>query len=409
MGASADTARYVSEAAEVLGLPTHIRTLLLEPEREVRVQIPIERDNGEVAVYTGYRVQHNKARGPYKGGLRYHPEVEIDEVRSLAALMTWKTAVANIPYGGGKGGICCDPTTMSERELERLTRAFVDRIHEFVGPTVDIPAPDVNTNAQMMAWFMDQYSRLHGLSPAVVTGKPVEVYGSEGREEATGFGVIVVTERALGLDKKSMKGTRLALQGFGNVGSHAARIAVEKGAIVTDVADHTGGVRNPRGLDVPKLTEYVRQKRGVGGFPGGEPTTNPAVLACECDVLIPAALGHVITRDNADAVRAKLIVEGANAPTTPEADAILRKRNIPVFPDILANAGGVTASYFEWVQNLQRHSWTREKVLDETRAILERAFDTVVGVAREKRLPFRTAAFVVGLGRVAKAVALRGL
>ncbi|MCI0343173.1 MAG: glutamate dehydrogenase [Planctomycetales bacterium] len=410
MSASEDTLRYVTEAADVLALPPRIRKLLTTPERELKVQVAIERENGEVAVFSGYRIQHNKARGPYKGGLRYHPEVDADEVQSLAALMTWKTAVANIPYGGSKGGIACDPGKLSERELERLTRAFVGKIHEFIGPQVDIPAPDVNTNAQVMAWFMDEYSRLHGFSPAVVTGKPVDLFGSEGRDEATGFGVVVATERALALENRPVAGVRVALQGFGNVGSHTARILAEKGAKVVAVADHTGGAKRAEGLDVPALLDYARKnKGGVGGFPGGQPTTSPETLAADCDVLIPAALGHVLTKENAAAVRAKWIVEGANAPTTPDADAILRKRGVTVIPDILANAGGVTASYFEWVQNLQQHRWGREKVLDETRGVLARAFDTVAGIVREKKLAWRTAAFVVALGRVAKAVALRGL
>jgi glutamate dehydrogenase (NAD(P)+) len=329
-----------------------IETLLATPLREVKVQVSIELDSGEIRTFTGYRIQHDNSRGPMKGGLRYHPKVDQDETIGLASLMTWKTAVVNLPYGGAKGGITCDPAQMSLKELERLTRKFVDQIQDIIGPTRDVPAPDVNTNPQVMAWIMDQYSKYHGHSPAVVTGKPLDLYGSKGREAATGRGVLYVCREILRDLGMPVKGSRVAIQGFGNVGSRTARLLAEDGAVIVAASDVHGGVKNPQGLDVVGLFEHVKRQGTVKGFAGGNACSNDEVLAADCDVLVPAALGGVITRRNAAEIRARVIVEGANGPTDPEADEILEKRGVVVVPDILANAGGVTVSYFEWVQNL---------------------------------------------------------
>ncbi|MCS6903531.1 MAG: glutamate dehydrogenase, partial [Candidatus Bipolaricaulota bacterium] len=363
----------------------------------------------EIGVFTGYRVQHNDARGPMKGGIRYHPTVNDDDVRALASLMTWKTAIVNIPFGGAKGGIACDPKRMSEAELERLTRRFIAKIHEVIGPYQDIPAPDVNTNAQVMAWIMDEYSKFHGFAPAVVTGKPVDLFGSEGREEATGRGLVYIIEEHFKALGKPIQGATFAIQGFGNVGSYTALILHELGGKVLAVSDVTGGLYNPEGLDIPKLVSFVRQHRTLQGAPHGTLITNQQLLTMECDVLIPAALGDVFTQENAPEVRAKLIVEGANGPTTPEADEIFNKRGITVIPDILANAGGVTVSYFEWAQNIQQFKWDLERVRSELQRVMARAYREVATLAREKRTSLRTAAFLLALGRVAKARAMRGI
>jgi len=325
--------------------------------------------------------------------------------------MTWKTAVVNVPFGGAKGGIACEPSLLSQGELERITRKFVERISQEIGPQRDIPAPDVNTNAQVMAWIMDQYSRLHGFAPAVVTGKPVELHGSEGREAATGYGVICVTENFLQDVGASLKGATVAIQGFGNVGQFAALFAHERGAKVVAVSDVSGGVTHRGGLDIPALVEFTRSRRLLAEYQanGVSPITNDALLTCEVDVLIPAALGGVLTRDTACEVRAKVIVEAANAPTFPEADEVLEKRGITIIPDILANAGGVTVSYFEWTQNLQCLRWTEKEVNDRLRQIMTAAYTTIRGLVRSRKLGWRTAAYVVALGRVAKAAMLRGV
>jgi len=392
-----------------MDLSPRIEELLVTPLREVRVQVALERDDGQVATYIGFRIQHDNARGPMKGGLRYHPHVDQDEVRSLASLMTWKTAVVNLPYGGAKGGIACDPTGFSESELERLTRKFVDGIHDVIGPDRDIPAPDVNTNAQVMAWIMDHYSKYHGHSPAVVTGKPVDFYGSLGREAATGRGVFIACREALREARREIAGTTFVIQGFGNVGSFAARFLHEAGGKVIAVSDVKGGIRNPEGLDVPALLEHVKRTRSVVDFAGTDRISNDELLTTECDVLIPAALGGVITKDNADDLRTGLVVEAANGPIVPDGDHILRKREIPVIPDILANAGGVTVSYFEWVQNIQQFSWNEEKVNAELETVMTTAYRKVHEIAKQKSVPMRTAAFLLGIGRVGKATTLRGI
>ena len=404
-----DTNTFFRQAARVMDLGDRIERLLLNPEREVKVEVAIEKENGDLAILSGYRIQHNRVRGPMKGGLRYHPQVDLDEVRSLASLMTWKTAVMNLPYGGAKGGIAFDPSEFTEKEKETITRKFVAEIHEFIGPTLDIPAPDINTNAQTMAWIMNEYSKFHGFSPAVVTGKPLELHGSQGREEATGRGVVIATREALRIGGDSLVGKTVAIQGFGNVGSHAARNYAEQGARVVAVSDITGGIFNPEGLDLAELQQHVRKNKGVMGFPGSDPLSNEEILLCDVDILVPAALGGVITRENAAQIRARIIVEGANGPTTPEAHEILVRQGKIVIPDILANAGGVTVSYFEWVQNIQKYEWDLDKVNTELDRKMTEAFRTISTLAQEKKLDLRTAAFIVAISRVGRATVLQGI
>lgn len=407
---SADAANYYfKKAARIMDVGERIETLLATPLREVKVQVSIESDNGEIRTFTGYRVQHDNARGPMKGGLRYHPEVNAEEVLGLASLMTWKTAVVNLPYGGAKGGVTVDPTKLSIKELERLTRKFVDQIHDVIGPTRDIPAPDMNTNPQVMAWIMDQYSKYHGHSPAVVTGKPIELYGSRGREAATGRGLLFVCREILKDIALPVKGTRFAVQGFGNVGSHAARLFHEDGGVLVAVADVHGGVQNPKGLDVPALFEHVKRTGSVKGFGGGNACRNEDVLVADCDVLVPAAIGGVINKAVAAEVRAKIVLEGANAPCTPDADEVFEQRGVLVVPDILANAGGVTVSYFEWVQNLQHVSWEEERVNSELERVMRESYEKVGQISRSRKLPLRTSAYVLAIGRVGKATVLRGI
>ncbi|MFN8858061.1 MAG: Glu/Leu/Phe/Val family dehydrogenase [Planctomycetaceae bacterium] len=406
---SIDAARqYFETAADQLGLSRAVRTLLLTPQREVKVQIAIPRDNGEIATFVGYRVQHDRSRGPMKGGLRYHPEVDGDEVTTLAQLMTWKTAVVDLPYGGAKGGIGVDPKSLSPAELERVTRCFIDQIHEMIGPNLDIPAPDMGTNAQVMAWAVNQYEKYHGFSPAVITGKPLELHGSAGREEATGRGVAIITRATCDALGRSLSGARVGVQGFGNVGLHTALFLAEMGARVTAVSDVTGGVWHPAGLDVAELSQWARQSGSVVGFSGASPLTNQELLTSDVDVLIPAALGGVLTPAIAGDVRAGIVIEAANAPTLPEADEVLHRRGVVVVPDILANAGGVTVSYFEWVQNLQQFRWDLPRIRAELERIMTRAFDEVWALAQSKQVSLRTAAYMIGIGRVAKATQLAG-
>jgi glutamate dehydrogenase (NAD(P)+) len=394
-------------ASEIMGLHEELRLLLKTPFREMRVDVPIRRDDGSGAVFIGYRVQHNGARGPYKGGIRYHPEVDLYEVRALAALMTWKTALMDIPFGGAKGGVACVPWEMSEAELERLTRKFIQRISIILGVNRDIPAPDMYTNAQTMAWIMDQYGRKNGYTPAIVTGKPLELGGSQGREAATGRGTIYVLEhlaREYGVDPAA---STAVIQGFGNVGTFAARFFHEMGGKVVAVSDINGGLYDPAGLDVPALLQHVARHRTVQGFPG-KAISNDELLALPCDFLIPAALGGVINRQNADAIQARFILEAANAPTTPTADQKLAERGIVVAPDILVNAGGVTVSYFEWVQNLQQFYWDEEQVNRELAKRMEKAWNEVLMVHKEKKVDLRKAAYVIAIDRVARAESLRG-
>jgi glutamate dehydrogenase (NAD(P)+) len=398
---------YFHKAADVLGLSDKIRTILLTPRRSVKVGIAIEGKDGDLQSYEGYRVQHNMARGPMKGGLRYHPAMDEDHAAALANLMTWKTAVVDVPYGGAKGGINCDPHSMSEKDLFQVTIRFVEQMKEVIGPMTDIPAPDVNTNAKVMGWIMHEYSQYAGFSPGVVTGKPLDLFGSEGREAATGRGIMDVLAEALGEQERNFNEITVAIQGFGNVGSNAARLIAERGAKIVAVADHTGGVAKEGGLDVPALVAWVAEHGGVKDFPAGEAFDNTEIITWDADVLVPAALEDAIHKDNASYVKAKIIVEGANGPTTPEADQILNERGILIVPDILANAGGVTVSYFEWAQTLQQFKWDEERVNLELDKKMSQAYHSVRDVATERGIDKRTAAFVLAIQRVGRAALAR--
>ena len=398
---------YFHKAADVLGLSDKVRTILLTPRRSVKVEVTIEGESGDLQVYEGYRVQHNMARGPMKGGLRYHPAMDEDHAAALASLMTWKTAVVDVPYGGAKGGINCDPRSLSKKDVFEITVRFVEQMKEVIGPMTDIPAPDVNTNAEVMGWIMHEYSKYAGFSPGVVTGKPLDLFGSEGREAATGRGVMDVLAEALSEQGKSFDDITVAIQGFGNVGSNAARLITERGAKIVAVADHTGGVCKQEGLDIPTLVAWVAESGGVKGFSAGEAFDNTEIITWDADVLVPAALEDAIHKDNAADVKAKIIVEGANGPTTPEADQILNERGILIIPDILANAGGVTVSYFEWAQNIQQFRWDEERVNLELDKKMSKAYRSVREVATQHDIDMRTAAFVLAIRRVGKAALAR--
>jgi glutamate dehydrogenase (NAD(P)+) len=401
--------QYVDRAAEILDLEGYIRTLLADPYRQIDVQVPIHADNGSVLTFRGYRVQHNGARGPFKGGLRFHPETDLDEVRALASLMTWKSALLDLPFGGAKGGMTLDPASLSLRELEAATRSFTHAISSVIGPNADILAPDVNTDAQVMGWVMDAYSSQAGWSPAVVTGKPLDLGGVPGRVEATGRGVVAITASALAAQGRQLAGRRVAVQGFGNVGRHVAQFAAEQGAMVIAVSDVSGGRSVPEGFDVPSLLAAMEPGVVLKGVSIGDSITNDELLALDCDVLIPAALENAIDGKNAAKVRSPLVVEAANHPITPEADAILRDSGVTVVPDILANAGGVTGSYFEWTANLTAFRWSEERFNEELLSFLGRAFRSVWERSVECKVDLRTAAYMVGIARVAEAVRLRGL
>ncbi|MBX3395711.1 MAG: glutamate dehydrogenase [Phycisphaerae bacterium] len=394
-------------AADHLRLEPDIQLVLRTPYRELIVQIPVRMDDGHLELFHGYRVQHNAVRGPYKGGLRFHPEVDLNEVRSLAALMTWKTALVDIPFGGAKGGVTCDPTKMSRDELQRLTREFTRKIDMALGVYRDIPAPDVNTNPQVMAWIMDEYGKKHGYSPAIVTGKPISLGGSLGREQATGRGTVIIAREACNAMKINLHGATVAIQGFGNVGSWTARLIAELGAKVVAVSDVNGGIHCEKGIDVPALFEHVKRERTVQGFPGSNAISNEDLLCLKVDLLIPAALGGAISRENADSIQARLIIEAANSPVTPRADEMLRARGITVIPDILVNAGGVTVSYFEWVQNLQQFRWDLDRVNSELERRMVDAWNHVHRIAIEQKLSYRVAAFCVALEKVAEATRQR--
>jgi glutamate dehydrogenase (NAD(P)+) len=397
-------------AARILGLEPGIWKILTHPKRQIIVSCPVQMDNGEIEVFTGYRVQYNITLGPAKGGIRYHPDVSLDEVTALAAWMTWKCAVAHIPFGGGKGGVVCDPSRLSRRELEALTRRYVAEIIDAIGPEKDIPAPDVNTNDQIMAWIMDTYSMHVGTTTtAVVTGKPLELGGSLGRREATGRGVMIAAREAarhLGFDVAE---ATVAIQGFGNVGSVSAQLLALAGAKIVAVTDWKGGVRNPAGLDVEALIAHVRQHRSVDGFSGADPLDRDQLWKLDVDVLIPAALENQIAMHNARSINAKIIIEGANGPTTPDANQHLHERGIFIVPDILANSGGVTASYFEWVQNRYGYFWTEQEVNDRLEAKMCEAFDDVLQTSLKHKVDMRTAAYIVAIDRVATVTRMRGM
>jgi len=398
------------DAARLLSLDPGIWRILTHPKRQIIVSCPVQMDSGEIEVFTGYRVQYNITLGPAKGGIRYHPDVTLDEVTALAAWMTWKCAVAHIPFGGGKGGIVCDPTRMSKRELEALTRRYVSEIIDAIGPEKDVPAPDVNTDAQIMAWVMDTYSMHVGhTATAVVTGKPVEMGGSLGRREATGRGVMIVAREAakhLGLD---IKGATVAVQGFGNVGSVSADLLAGIGAKIVAVSDWKGGVYNAKGLDVAAMLEYAKTHKSIDGFPGGEALSNEQLFGLDVDVLIPAALENQVTMDNAPSIKAKILVEGANGPTTPDAHQHLHQRGVFVIPDILANAGGVTTSYFEWVQDRYGYFWELGEVNTRLEQKMVEAFDDVLQTSMKYKVDLRTAAYIVAISRVGNVTRMRGM
>ena len=399
---------FFDEAAEAVEMDDQTRSVLSGTYREIRVQIPLRRDDGSVDTVYGYRVQHNGARGPYKGGVRYHPSANLDEVRALASLMTWKTAIVDVPFGGAKGGIQVDPTQLSAAENERMTRRFMSQVSYIVGVNRDIMAPDMNTNAQTMAWMMDAYGQRQGHTPAVVTGKPVALGGSLGRDAATGRGCIIVLNEAVRDADKKPEDLTVAIQGFGNVGSWCARLAAEEGYRVVAVSDVKGAIVNEKGLDIEALLGHSRETGSVVDFPDSEPMDGDALLELDVDVLIPAALGEVITKSNADKIQASIIVEAANHPVTPVADAALCERGVTIIPDILANAGGVTVSYFEWTQNIQQFSWSEEEVNTELRKKMTAAYQQVRDQAQTQKSNLRRAGFALAVERVAEAAHLRG-
>jgi glutamate dehydrogenase/leucine dehydrogenase len=397
-------------AAEFLKVDPGLRQILRTPKRVMEVSVPVKLDNGQVKVFVGYRVQHNTARGPAKGGVRYHPNLTLDEVKALACWMTWKTATLNLPYGGSKGGVICDTKRMSRGELERLTRRFTYEILPILGPERDIPAPDVATDAQTMAWMMDTYCTLAGeASLDCVTGKPLSLGGSEGRLDATARGLLFAIEEACKLKKISVRGASVAVQGYGNVGSTVARVLFEKKARIVAISDSRGGVHNPRGIDPLKAYRYKERAGTVVGMPGASRISSEDLLALKCDILIPAALENAITLHNADQIKAKIVAEGANGPTTPHADEVLARKGIFVIPDILANAGGVTVSYFEWAQNLQGARWQETELNQRLEFMMRRAFNDVYMTMRKHRTHSRAAAYVLAVGRVTEAMLLRGL
>jgi glutamate dehydrogenase (NAD(P)+) len=399
---------YFDGAAERLELRDDLRTVFWSPYREVTVQIPVKLSDGRIHVYSGYRIQHNGARGPYKGGVRFHPEVDIDEVRALASLMTWKTAVAGVPYGGAKGGVNCAAGELEPSELQQIARSFMDKIEKVLGPTRDIPAPDVGTNAQVMAWFMDEYGKLHGHTPAICTGKPITLEGSHGREAATGRGCVYMYREAaphLGL---SPADTTFAVQGFGNVGSWAARILQQLGCKMVAVSDAEGAIHSEKGIDAEELYRHISDGGKITEFDGADEMDPADLVGVECDVLIPAALGGMIHEQNADSLKCRMMIEGANSPTTPAADRILNEKGVYTIPDVMANAGGVVVSYFEWVQNLQHFRWEEREVNDKLGTIMRRAYREVSARAKAESIPLREAAYLVGIERVVEASRTRG-
>jgi glutamate dehydrogenase (NAD(P)+) len=400
---------YFDIAAGRLELREDVQAVMRSSYREVQVQVPVQLSDDRIHVFSGFRVQHNGARGPYKGGIRYHPDVDLDEVRALAMLMTWKTAVVGIPYGGAKGGINCDVRKLEDRELQSITRSFMDKIEKVLGPTRDIPAPDVGTNAQTMAWLMDEYGKLHGHTPAIVTGKPIALEGSYGREAATGRGVIYVLEEVAEQLGMSFDGMTFAIQGFGNVGSWAARILHDKGAQLIAVDTVDGSIRSDAGIDPHRLYEFIHVERSdIEEFPDSEPTSKEEFLATECDVFIPAALGGMIHERNADILNCKVLLEGANSPTTPKADSILSDKGVYIAPDVVCNAGGVIVSYFEWVQNLQHFRWDEDEVNGRLEKIIKRGFGEVAEKSRADDTSPRVAAYELGIARVVEASRTRG-
>ena len=402
--------QQVDIAAEMLNLESGICEMLKKPSRSVIVAVPIRRDNGEISVFTGFRVQHSKARGAYKGGIRYHPDVTLEEVMALAMWMTWKCAVADIPYGGAKGGVRCNPRELSIGELERLTRRYTTMILNIIGPYQDVPAPDVYTDAQTMAWIMDTYSQFKGyLVPEIVTGKPLHLQGSEGREAATARGLTYCIDEAAKYLGMKLRDATVAVQGFGKVGWNAARFLHDQGCKIIALSDSRGGIYNPKGINPVKVHEHKKRTNSVMNYEGCKNITNKELLETECDILIPAAMENQITKENAGNIKTQLLAEGANGPTTPEASKILTEKGIFNIPDILANSGGVTVSYFEWVQNLHREHWTKEEVHRKLKHKMVKAYKDVFNAMKEYETDMRTAAFALGVGRVADSIKSLGL
>ena len=398
-----------NQAADLIGLDEEVRLSLIAPDRELMVEVPLRKDDGTIQSFRGYRVQHNNSRGPFKGGIRFHEEVDLDEVRALAALMTWKTALVDIPYGGGKGGITVNPNDLSMLELERLSRRFFRSIDPIIGLNRDIPAPDVNTNAQIMAWFMDEYGMMNGHTPGIVTGKPIELGGSLGREAATGRGTAIITRESASFFNLDLSKSDVVIQGFGNVGSYTAKFLDEMGSKIIAVSDVNGGLYEPDGFDVTSLIEFNSKNRTIKGCGQGSAISNEKLIGLECDFLIPAALGGVIHKMNVEELNCKVVVEAANGPVTPTADKKLFEKNIHVVPDILTNAGGVTVSYFEWVQNLQQLQWDESEVNEKLEKKMVSAFREVSSLMEQRKTSMRMAAFAVAIDRVAQAYALRGI
>jgi glutamate dehydrogenase (NAD(P)+) len=397
-------------AARKLNLDEGLWKLLRSPSREIIVHFPVTMDDGRIEIFTGFRVQHSQARGPAKGGIRYAPDVTLDEVRALASWMTWKCAVVNIPFGGAKGGVICDPKSMSRGELERMTRRYTSEIIEFIGPEKDVPAPDINTNDQTMAWIMDTYSmHMRQTVTSVVTGKPINIGGSRGRMEATGYGVMVVCDESLRYLHMPIDGCRVVIQGFGNVGSNAARLMMDHGYTIVGIAEKDGGLYNPNGIDIHQLTEYKYRNESILGFPGAEAMPSEELIVSDCEIFIPAAIENVITSRNAEKLKARIVVEGANGPTTAVADEILSEKKVFIVPDILANAGGVTASYFEWVQDRQGYFWKEALVNEQLETILRNSFDDVVRYAETHNVNNRIAAYMLAIDRVAFTITQRGI
>ncbi len=403
--------KSLDEAAEILNIDPNIHVVLRQPKRVVVVSVPIKGDDGSIKVFTGVRVQHTNARGPYKGGVRYYPSVDVDEVTALAMLMTWKCAVVDLPYGGAKGGVACNPKELSKNEVERITRRYTAMIYEVIGPYVDIPGPDVYTDAQTMAWMVDTYSQMRGvLTPEVATGKPVSLYGSLGRHDATSRGLVYTVKEFMKTVNKPLKDARIAIQGYGNVGYNAAKILHDEyGAKIVAVSDSKGGIYSEKGLIPQKVMEHKEKTGSVVGFNGAKQITNEEVLTAPCDILIPAALENAVTKQVAEKVNASAVAEGANGPTTPEADKVLKERGIVVIPDILANAGGVTVSYFEWVQNLKRETWTLEEVHAKLEAKMVKGFRDVLEASRKYEVTMRQAAMAVAVQKVAEAINYLGI
>ncbi|CAH1430747.1 unnamed protein product [Lactuca virosa] len=408
MNALAATTRNFRHACRLINVDQKLEMSLLIPFREIKVECTIPMDDGSLVSYVGFRVQHDNSRGPMKGGIRYHPKVNLDEVNALAQLMTWKTAVMDLPYGGAKGGIGCTPKTLTKSELERMTRVFTQKLQDLIGTNIDVPAPDMGTNSQTMAWILDEYSKFHGYSPACVTGKPLELGGSLGRESATGYGVVISTEALLNEHGKSIKDSTFVIQGFGNVGSWAARMIHEKGGKIVALSDITGAIKNPNGIDIVELFKHRETGGDLSDFNGGETMDPDELLFQQCDVLIPCALGGVITSENADDVKAKFIIEAANHPTDPEADEVLYKKGVVILPDIYANAGGVTVSYFEWVQNIQGFMWEEKVVNKYLIQYMRQAFRDIKDMCHTHNCSLRMGAFALGVERVARATILRG-